>query len=39
MSMRKVCPKATVASVYSHGEKLPQQEELPGVVQRVTHLS
>ena len=32
------CPGATFAFC-SHGEKLPRQGRLPGVVQRVTHLS
>ena len=32
------CPGATFAFC-SHGEKLPWQGRLPGVVQRVTHLS
>ena len=31
-------PRATFA-LYSHGEKLPWQGGLPGVVQRVTRLS
>ena len=32
------CPGATFAFC-SHGEKLPRQGGLPGVVRRVTHLS
>ena len=32
------CPEATFAFC-SHGENLPRQGGLPGVVQRVTHLS
>ena len=32
------CPRATFAFC-SHGEKLPRQGGLPGVVQRVTRLS
>ena len=33
-AQRYFCQEATVASVCSHGEKLPQQDGLPGVVQR-----
>ena len=32
------CPGATIAFC-SHGEKLPQQGGLPGVIQRITCLS
>ena len=40
MSMRKttLAPGATFAFC-SHGEKLARQRGLPGVVQRVTHLT
>ena len=32
------CPGVT-AALCSHGDKLPRQGELPGVVQQVNHLS